>query len=522
MNRQAIVGIFTIVALFGLFGVFLVLANIGTQGRYKIGVHFKSAGGLHRGALVSASGVVVGLVDGTALLPDDYTVEVILAIDNGVKIARGSRFIVIQPVTGDVSLDIVPPSAMARAENPSTLDPLPTEVLPLAQQPQGTNPPSLTDLLEEGQGQVQRLDRMLAQLEKSEPALLATLQATLSNANELTVNSSRQLTGITTEISRLIETLNTGATASSRNLVDLTGELDGAVSRNSRRFDAMVTSLSRTARSLNQTVDSVRDLAADRGLRKNLLDTTKGLAQTAETIGAITVDLRQITGNPQTQAQLRDTVANVDAATQKLNTILGTLGGRSNVYGVDRAASPAPVASGAPLPSPAPAGGPGAVPDVRRRLGQAARGLATLQIRLTELDRLKPGLNSSPILTDDRGPQTDLNLLLLPAAATSLLVGANDLSSPHGTGTWNALFERSMAPEMRVGFGLLYSRLGVTGSFDPKRSPVGGELRLYDPRRPTLDGFVNYKLTPGLLLFGGERDATRAARRASFGLQLQL
>src|SRR5665213_1032603 len=57
MNRQALVGIFTIITLIALFGVFVVLGNYGTQGRYKIGVHFKSAAGLHRGAPVYDSGV---------------------------------------------------------------------------------------------------------------------------------------------------------------------------------------------------------------------------------------------------------------------------------------------------------------------------------------------------------------------------------------------------------------------------------------------------------------------------------
>ena len=70
MNRQALVGVFTIVALLGLFGFFLVLANIGPTGRYKIGVHFKSAAGLHKGALVYESGVIVGVVDQTRLIPE--------------------------------------------------------------------------------------------------------------------------------------------------------------------------------------------------------------------------------------------------------------------------------------------------------------------------------------------------------------------------------------------------------------------------------------------------------------------
>src|ERR1700738_740854 len=108
MNRQAVVGIFTIVALLGLFGFFLVLANVGTQGRYKIGVHFQSAAGLHKGALVYESGVVVGVVDQTRLLPEDFTVDVILAINNSVDVPRDARFLIQAPLTGDSTLEIVP------------------------------------------------------------------------------------------------------------------------------------------------------------------------------------------------------------------------------------------------------------------------------------------------------------------------------------------------------------------------------------------------------------------------------
>ena len=104
MNRQALVGIFTVVALLGLFGFFLVLANVGPQGRYKIGVHFKSAAGLHKGALVYESGVVVGVVDQTNLIPDDFTVEVVLAINNNVDVPRNARFLIEAPLTGEADL----------------------------------------------------------------------------------------------------------------------------------------------------------------------------------------------------------------------------------------------------------------------------------------------------------------------------------------------------------------------------------------------------------------------------------
>ena len=129
----------------------------------------------------------------------------------------------------------------------------------------------------------------------------------------------------------------------------------------------MFSMLSRSSVALNQTVDQVRDLASNPQIHQNLLDTTRGFAQTATTIGEITQDLRHVTGDPQTQAQLRDTIANTDAATQKLNSLLHSLGGTSSVYGVDAGATPAPVRSGPPGAA-APAARAAAVPErVQRR-----------------------------------------------------------------------------------------------------------------------------------------------------------
>ncbi|HEY6235621.1 MAG TPA: MlaD family protein, partial [Candidatus Elarobacter sp.] len=198
MNRQAVVGIFTIVALLGLFGFFLVLANVGTSGRYKIGVHFKSAAGLHKGALVYESGVIVGVVDQTRLIPEDFTVEVILAIDNSVDVPRNARFLIQAPLTGDSSLEIVPaapaphPSGYAAPTNaPAAVAVLPREVLPIDQQPQGTNPATIQELLDQGQGEMKKVDSMLADLARREPELLNTFQSALNNANEVSVTANQ-------------------------------------------------------------------------------------------------------------------------------------------------------------------------------------------------------------------------------------------------------------------------------------------------------------------------------------------
>lgn len=530
MNRQEFVGLFTIIALAGLVAIFVVLANVGTQGRYKIGVHFKSAAGLHKGALVYESGVVVGIVDRTELLPDDFTVDVILAIDNNVDIPRSAKFLIQAPLTGDSSLEIVPPvpapqpaGMAAPTQAPQAVAILPHEVLPIPQQPQGTNPATIQDLLDQGQGEVRRLDALLAGLEQREPKLLNTLQSALDNANQLSSTANRQISQLATRLDALTASLQVALNQGSANINDLTGQLDLTVRRNSGKVDSLLASLDASARSLNATADSVQQLAQNPQLKNNLLETTRGIAETATTVASLANDLRTVTGNPQTQAQLRDTIANADAATQKVNSLLGDFGGTSSVYGVDRGATPAPGGS----PQPGGAAGQRGKPNpsdvqanVKNKLGSIVRNLVALQLRVSELDRQRANTNSSPLLTRDRGPSTDINAILLPRGSTYLFSGANDIGGP--APSWNFAAMATVRPHFQVGGGVLYSRLGARAVYNPGRTGLGFEGRIYDLRRPTTDGYLNLKLGDGLELFGGERDALRNGRRTTFGLQYQF
>ena len=530
MNRQAAVGLFTIVALLGLFEIFFVLGNYGTQGRYKIGVHFTSAAGLHKGALVYESGVIVGVVDQTQLIPDDFTVEVILAINNSVDIPRNARFLIQAPLTGDATLEIVPPVTRAHAAGyvaptnaPAAIAVLPHEVLPLPEQPQGTNPATIQDLLEQGQGEIRRLDGMLADLQRREPAMLNTLQSALNNANDITVTANAQVQQLSRKLDSMAETLQVALQQSSANVNDMTSQLDLTTRRNASKIDNLMTSLVASAHSLNATATSIQGLAGDPRLHDDILRTTKGLGDTAQTIAGIASDLRNVTGNTQTQAQLRDTVANVDAATQKLNGILASLGGTSSVYGVDRGATPAPAGSVPPGTQP-PAGTgnpkPGNVPaNVKNKIGSLVKDLVALQIRISELSPQRPGTNSSPLLTRDRGPQTDVNAILLPKGPTYLYTGANDIGS--GRTSYNFAAMATVKPGFQIGGGVLYSRLGVRARYQPDAKGFGLDGRLYDLRHPTADGYLNLGLGNGLTLFGGERDITHSGRRTVFGLQLQ-
>ena len=540
MNRQAIVGLFTLLGLAALFALFLFIANVGTGGRYQTAVHFKSAAGLHKGALVYESGVIVGVVDQTKLLPEDFTVDVIMAINNSVDVPRDSRFLIAAPLTGDATVEIIPPAAAPRPAGivgptpaPNSVALLPREVLPIEQQPAGTNPATINDLLEQGQGEVHRLDRMLGQLEESEPKLLATLQATLNNANDLTSTGSKRLYRLADQLDTLTQTLQVALDAGSKNLVDMTGQLDGTVRRNTSNVDTMLSMLTKSSIALNQTVDQVRDLASNPQVHQNLLDTTKGLAQTATTIGQITQDFRNVTSNPQTQAQLRDTIANTDAATQKLNSLLRQFGAKSSVYGVDPGATPAPGGTGAPVrgggvpggsittgPNSATSPTVGDVPaNFKSRIGDVAHSLLAIQIRLSELDAYQPGSNGTHLLqTTSRGPQSDVNAYILPNGKTSLFVGANDIGTPQSS--WNVAVKENVAPHLYVGGGVLYSTLGAMVQYNP--GVVGVEARVYDPAFPTLDAYGNINISKGVQLFGGERDITHTGRRTVFGLQLQF
>lgn len=513
MTKQAQVGAFAILALLLLFGVFYVITDFGTRHTgYKTGIHFTSAAGLHSGALVYFSGVTVGTVDSIVLLPD-HTVDVILAVNRDVDIPRDSKFLIQAPLTGDPTMVIVPP-APARADLPV----LPRQVLAVEEQPHGTNAATIADLLQEGQGEIKRLDSMLADLERREPRLLDTMQATLDNANALTTTANRS-------VDQLSSTLQQTLTAASANVIALTDTLNNTATVDSKRVDAILAQLQTTSVSLDKSMASLQDLATNRDLKANILATTKNIADTTETISELTRDLRTITGDPQTQGQVKNTVANLDATMQRANSLLGALGGTSSVYGVDAGATPYPATQVTPAPPyPMQTYPPGslATPSAQRqqqikaRLGALAKNLVSLRVRVTGLSKERVCCQS-PLFTSDRGPQTDIDAVLLPHGSTSVVIGAKNIGA-NTTVDFAAL--QSVSPSLRVGGGVLYSRLGVLTQYNSRIFGIEG--RLYDPRRPELDLIGNLNVTHGLQLLFGSRGVNHVERRTVYGVQLQF
>jgi phospholipid/cholesterol/gamma-HCH transport system substrate-binding protein len=514
MSRQAQVGAFALLALLLLFGVFYVITDFGTRHTgYRVGIHFESAAGLHSGALVYFSGVTVGTVDTITLLPDN-TVDVILAINRDVDIPRDSRFLIQAPLTGDPNLIIVPPRPQPGAP---PLQMLAREVLPIEQQPKGVNTATIADLLQEGQGEIGKLDAMLTELERREPKLLDTLQSTLTNANELTVSMNHSLGSLSAQ-------LQSSLAQASANLVALTGTLNGTVQMNSARISDMLTNFDQTSRALNASMASLQSLATDPKLKANLLATTKNIADTTGNIADITHDLRNVTGDPQTQAQLKNTVANLDATMQRANSLLGELGGTSSVYGVDAGATPYPVspspgATGQPVPATSPSSGPVTAGSLhlQSRLAKIASNLISIQLRISELSAQKVCC-PNPLYSADQGPQGDLNAVILPHAKTSLLVGANNIG--YAPTTANVALIQSLNSNFRIGGGVLYSQLGFLGAYS--NGVFGFDTKIYNIQRPDVDLYGNINVAKNWQLFIGERALNHAERRFTFGFQTKI
>jgi hypothetical protein len=297
----------------------------------------------------------------------------------------------------------------------------------------------------------------------------------------------------------------------------MTATLDNTTSRNQYKIDKLLSTLDSTAVALNKSMDQLANLATDPRLKTNLIATTSNIRDLTGNIAGLTGDLRTVTSNPQTQGQLRDTVAHLDATMQKANNLLGTLGGQSSVYGVDAGATPYPIAQGPnALPPPGtetPA--PGGKGQLRAGLSKVLSNLVQAQLRLSYLNQQTVN-GPSPLLTNDRGPQADLNLVVLPNGSTSGMFGANDIGAKT---TWNLAATKKYGG-LRLGGGILYSQFGVLGSYNAGR--LGAETRIYDLRRPTFDIYGNFNVAQWAKLFLGQRDATRADRRTVFGLQLQF
>lgn len=494
MSQQFKVGVFALLTVFGIFAVYYVLSNLGLRSRgYQIAVHFKNVAGLQEGSSVELSGVEVGIVDSVTLFPDQ-TAQVVATIRPGVVIYRGSRFAVATSLTGQTTLTITGPTDLAGAV------PMEHGIPPEDRQPVGRIPATLADLAEQGASRLKDLDKTLAVVNRELPRLTSKLNAVANHTDALMTHSDAAIQDLQAELHQTIAQLDVaiastnGVVASTgRNVENLTADLDRVVSSNQGKINLLVDNLAKTADNLNKTMEGVSSIAQDPQLKGNFIQTTANIKDASQKIKQIANDVQSVTGDPKVQTELRGAVHDLSSAIAKTDDILGTFSGA-------QAGGPPPAGGATPSAPPQAGTGHTAIP------GHGLRGLSLVKAQVRETWNAKAG----------GGPQSDLNLTLLPKAPANLILGANDLGY---AASYNFLISARPSSRLTLSGGVLYSNLGAQAVYWPA-DVFGIDARLYDPKHPKLDLYGNVRLSPRLELFYGERRLIGPSdRQPAFGVQ---
>src|SRR5579863_419980 len=271
MSTQARVGIFALLALAGVFAVYYFITNLALRhGGYDVGIRFHDVGGLQEGSTALESGVTVGEVTSVTLLPDQ-TVEVLCTLNPGTVVYSDSQFVVAITFTGATTLVIEPPLDKRVAKV------LPDHPLPVDQQPWGTLPPTLTDLISAGQEQLKSFSKTMEVVNRELPTLARKFSTVAGDTDTLILNADESLSMLTGEMQTTVAGLNATIGTSGRNIDALTGDLSGLVGENRGRINELVAHLDSTSDNLNKTMAGIASIAQDPVLHDSLNGTAQNI-----------------------------------------------------------------------------------------------------------------------------------------------------------------------------------------------------------------------------------------------------
>ncbi len=486
MSNQVRVGLFTLFALAGVVAVYYLLSNYQHTG-YQIAVHFENTAGLQIGSAVQLAGVDVGEVTDVRLLPDQ-TAAVICNINPQNTIFRESKFVITTTLTGQSSVQVYPPKDLADAT------PLPRQILPEQQMPEGTLPPSLADLAAAGQARIKELDLTLGIVNRELPQIAEKFNSLAGHSDELILHTDTTLRELSGELTSTVLQLNRVIAIGGQNFIGVTQDVHSLVVSNRQQLGETIQNLAKTSASVQQSMAALAQITSDPSLKQNMLATVSNVADATAQLKAIASDIHSITGDPQVQSRLRGAIDNLSSAIARADGMLSLF---SSSQGAPQTQSgqPAPAPSGSPMP-----------PQLLQRRAGAALSLATAQIRETWSNA-------------GGGPSSDVAITLLPRLPMHATIGADDL----GYDTkYDLLVDSTKSSGLTLSGGILYSTLGVKAVVDPNGA-LGLDARLYDPKHPKFDLYGQLRLNERLQLFYGERNLLfgSGTRTPSFGLQIK-
>lgn len=255
-----------------------------------MGVHFPTAAGLARGAQVFLNGVQVGSVRRVRILPDT-SVDVILHIAKRTDVPKNAIFSVQTTVAGSPTVSIaVPPGRVRAAEV------LAKRVLPVSEQPIGTVPLTLEDVMRQGRALGDRVQTVFARAKPYGPRLVADIESARENANATATVMQQSLPVQMQTVHRII------AKAQSQ----IRQAAAAVRERDESKITLVSTTLKQSVNELKDAADALRRLNNDPRVRSNVKAAQAQLRDATRNLALLAHDMQMLTKNAQTKAELRD------------------------------------------------------------------------------------------------------------------------------------------------------------------------------------------------------------------------
>jgi phospholipid/cholesterol/gamma-HCH transport system substrate-binding protein len=291
------VGIFMLIGL----GVIAFMAikfgklSQGLKNYYNITAEFPNASGLLKGADVYMAGARVGFTaDAPELIDGRYAVQVLLKLKEGVKIPRGSSFLISSSgFLGDAFVSINPP------ENPNLND-----ILKDGENVKGTRLQGLGDLTEKGGDVMDELKKRLKELEspikdirervlaeKNLKAIDETF-ASLSDISSSLKNTTKGLDEVVSKAKEAADTIKDTVSAA-KNPIE---KMDGVVQKiDSAAGDlkATLAEIKNAAGTADKALGSAKTLIEKANSGKGALGMLLADKETADNLKALIRNLRE-------------------------------------------------------------------------------------------------------------------------------------------------------------------------------------------------------------------------------------
>jgi phospholipid/cholesterol/gamma-HCH transport system substrate-binding protein len=318
------VGSVVLLALFVFGGLYLYLSHLNPN-TYKVKVRFEDTLGVQRQSVVRMQGVAIGEVQNVTLDQNQHPPVpiVTLAINNKYTIPEGSHFVIVSGLLITTPQILIKPSSKATSlltDNSATVD---------GDKPQGALA-SLDPKLEEAvQNSTKLVNDLQITLKSTSGKLNDVLDRTktLLDTTNKTVAATQSIVGDPALKNKLLITLQNFQDASGnakKASDDLRIQLTQTIKGSRGNLDKLTAKLSEVLDHVDTTIDDTNSMVkklteqvTDPRLQNTLQETAELARATLARFNQIASDIHELSGDPNLQANLKSSVANLQEITDK-------------------------------------------------------------------------------------------------------------------------------------------------------------------------------------------------------------